>query len=353
MFVLKKRKSWIGTIVLLILIGLTFLAFFRGQDVGELVETMKNEDPVYITYAVLAVIAFLFGQGIIYRFMLSVLGQKTNLHKCVGYSFKGYFFCSVTPFQIGGPPAQIVLMSKDNVPMPVASMLVLIVATVYKVVLIILGFGIIIFGQWFIRDYFTTSSVVMMGVGLFMTCGFCWILYMFMFHPRLAKKAIFKFFRWMERRGFMKHKDGREEGIEMGMSRYTQTADFFKSHKGTMVILFLLTVLQRLCLFSVTYFVYRAFGLQGESFTKIVILQATVSLCVDMLPIPGGVGISEALFANLFSTVFPAAFLLPALVLSRGISYYVQLLLCAGYIFIARYAFAGRRRKAEENAEQT
>ena len=335
------------------LILLTFLAILRGQNVGELLDAMNHANPVYILCGILAVVAFLVGQGVIFRFMLHVLNQRTNFHKCIGYSFKGYFFSSVTPFQIGGPPAQILYMKKDNVPVPVASMLVLIVATVYKVVLIIVGFGLIIFGQGFMKQYYTTSTYVFMGVGLFLTCGFCWILYMFMFHPKFAKKAIFKFFRWMERVHLMKHKPGREEGIEMGMSRYTQTADFFRSHKGTIVVLFLLTALQRFCLFSVTYFVYRAMGLQGESVWKIVLLQSVVSLCVDMLPIPGGVGISEALFANLFSTIFTAATLMPGLALSRGISYYGQLLLCAGYLFISKYAFAGRRRKAEENAKQT
>lgn len=344
---MKNRRNRISMLVLLILVVLTLIAFLRGQNIGELIDYMQHADPFYILMAVACVVVFLFGQGFIFRYLLGILKQNTTLGKCIGYSFKGYFFCSVTPFAIGGPPVQIYYMKKDNVPVPVASMLVLIVATIYKLVLILLGVGLIFFGQAFIREYLS-SAVVMMGIGLFLTAGFCFILFMFMFHPRLAKKAIFKFFRWMERRHLMKHKDGREEKIEEGMSKYTQTADFLKSHGISIVVVVILTILQRICLLSVTYCVYRAFGFYGASMVTIVIIQGVISLSVDMLPIPGGVGVSEAMIMKLFQPFFTTAMILPAMVLSRGISYYGQLFICAAYVFISRFAFARRRRRMED-----
>ena len=339
-----KKKNLASVIVMLTLIALTLIALFRGQNISDIWAAMKTANPAYILLAVAAVMAFLFGQGFIFRFMFAILKQTTTLIKCISYSFKGYFFCSVTPFAIGGPPAQILYMVRDNLPAPIASMVVLIVATIYKLVLIIIGFGLIIFGQPFIAAYLS-SAVVLMGIGLFLACGFCFILFMFMFHPRLAKKAIFKFFRWLERKHLMKHKDGREEAIEVNMARYTQTAAFLKKHLGSMIIMVLLTFLQRFCLFFVTYCVYRAFGLSGTPLMRIILMQATISICVDMLPIPGGVGVTEALFGKVFSSVFSQATMLPALTLSRGISYYVQLLFCAAFTFITKYAFKGKHEK--------
>ena len=61
-----------------------------------------------------------------------------------------------------------------------------------------------------------------------------------------------------------------------------------------------------------------------------VMLQAVVSVSVDMLPLPGGMGISENLFLIIFKTIFAGSLLLPAMVLSRGIAFYVQLLFSAG-----------------------
>lgn len=345
-----SRKKLASVIFLLALIVLTLVALFNGTDLDSLVSAMEKADPGYIVLAVVCVIAFLIGQGVIFRYVFAILGQKSDISKCIGYSFKGYFFCSVTPFAIGGPPAQIVYMSKDNIPVSVSSMVVFLVATVYKFVLVIVGVALIIFGQDFLAKYFGTA-IVWFGIGMFLTCGFCFILFMFMFRPRLAKKAIFKFLRWLERRHFMKHKYGREESIEAGMSKYTQTADFLRTHPSAMIVMFILTFIQRFCMFAVTYCVYRAFGFHEESVFTIVLLQACVSICVDMLPIPGGVGVSEALFTTLFSHIFTSAMLLPALALSRGLSYYAQLLLCAAVVFITQYAFKARRQRI--NAEQT
>ena len=45
--------------------------------------------------------------------------------------------------------------------------------------------------------------------------------------------------------------------------------------------------------FTATWFVYKAFGLSGQSAWLIILLQSTISVSVDMLPLPGGMGISE------------------------------------------------------------
>ncbi len=57
-----------------------------------------------------------------------------------------------------------------------------------------------------------------------------------------------------------------------------------------------------------------------------MLLQAVISVSVDMLPLPGGMGISETLFLKIFRPVFGSTLLLPAMVLSRGLGYYGELL---------------------------
>jgi hypothetical protein len=58
-------------------------------------------------------------------------------------------------------------------------------------------------------------------------------------------------------------------------------------------------------------------------------LQAMISVAVDMLPLPGGMGISENLFLEVFQPIFGEAFLLPGMVVSRGLAYYTQLVISA------------------------
>ena len=54
-----------------------------------------------------------------------------------------------------------------------------------------------------------------------------------------------------------------------------------------------------------------------------------------MLPLPGGMGISETLFLNIFVPVFGSC-LLPGMVLSRGLGYYGELLISAFFTVVAQ-----------------
>ena len=85
------------------------------------------------------------------------------------------------------------------------------------------------------------------------------------------------------------------------MEVYQNTAVYLGTHKMVLVNVLAITFAQRFALFAATWFVYRAFHLSGISFITIVLLQAVISVSVDMLPLPGGMGISETLFLK-----FPA-----------------------------------------------
>ena len=102
--------------------------------------------------------------------------------------------------------------------------------------------------------------------------------------------------------------------------------------------------MQRFALFAVTWTVYLAFGLSGTPVWDVVLLQAVISVSVDMLPLPGGMGISEALFLNIFRPVFQPV-LLPAMILSRGLGYYSQLLISAFFTVIAQIYYSRKGQK--------
>ena len=99
----------------------------------------------------------------------------------------------------------------------------------------------------------------------------------------------------------MKHKEERLEKLDASMDTYRGTAVYLKEHMGVIVVVFGITFVQRMALFAATWFVYRAFGLSGTSFFDILFLQAVIAVAVDMLPLPGGMGISETFIFEYFS----------------------------------------------------
>lgn len=347
----RNKKTVATLIFMLALFLLTLTAVFRGQDLGDVIAALKEADFRYITAAVICVLIFLFIQGICIWLSLKALRQKTNLFHCTLYSFTGYFYCCITPFQMGGPPMQIYYMHKEKIPVPVSSVLLLIIAWMYKLVLVIVGALVLIFGAKYTLGPLWKIMPVY-GIGMLFTVAFCAFLGLMIFHPNLARRFLKKLISLLERAHLMHYKEDRTRKLDAAMDKYKETASIFWDHKILMVVILILSIVQRFVLFTATYFVYRALGLYGTGWFQIVIFQAIIPLCVDMLPIPGGIGLSEWLFMDIFVGIFVGDTLIPGLVLSRGISYYVQLIICAAVAVITHLYFRRYARKMREKDEQ-
>ena len=336
-------------IFLAAILALTFVGLLRGESIPDLLRSMRDADIRYLLMAVLCVLLFLIGQAVVIFLMLRALHIRSSFWKCMMFSFTGYFFCNITPFQSGGPPAQIISMRREGIPVPIASIVILVMTFLFKLVLVVLGILYLIFGQGLIRTYLH-DVLPIFGIGLFLTIGFSFLLAMFTFYTPLSSQAAMIFLDWLEEKHIFKHKEGRRESWIAFMDRYGQTAGFFGNHKVLLIVLFAVTVIQRFMLFFVTYFVYRAFGLEGTSCMTIALLQSAISIAADMLPLPGGAGASEAVFVKVFKPVFGPAKILPGMLLSRGISYYVQLIFCGIMTLIAKFTM-GKENGREGAAE--
>ena len=76
-----------------------------------------------------------------------------------------------------------------------------------------------------------------------------------------------------------------------------------------------------------------------------ILLQAMISVAVDMLPLPGGMGISETLFLSIFEPIFGVELVLPGMIVCRGISYYTQLVISGVMTGVAQFVFREKMRK--------
>lgn len=236
---------------------------------------------------------------------------------------------------------QIYYMKKEKIPIPVATVILMVVTITYKLVLVIIGLGILIFCRGFLHRYLEEIlPIYYLGLMLNVFCvGFMTVL---VFHPVLAEKILVKGMEWLERLHLMKQKESRRKKLLESMEVYRETAAYLKDHKRVIFHVILITFAQRMALFAVTWMVYLAFGMSGTSMWDVVLLQAVISVSVDMLPLPGGMGISESLFLKIFAPVFGSV-LLPAMVLSRGLGYYSQLLISALFTVVAQLYYTLRR----------
>jgi uncharacterized protein (TIRG00374 family) len=339
MHISRRKLFHIGFFAAVLI--LTFCSVLKGVSLSELADDMQRADKGFLLLAVGSVLMFLILQAVVIYVMLIAVGLRKSIGKCILFSFTGYFYCSITPFQSGGPPAQIVLMKKEGIPVAMSSIVILIMTFLFKAVLVAVGIWYLLFGWTFLGEYLS-GVIGWFCLGMVLTIGFTAFLAIFIFSPSFARRILlFLYDRFVEKGRLLKRFRGQQQRILSFVDRYKETASFFRTHRKQMGFLFGITFFQRFFYFLTTYFVYRAFGLDVASFVVITLLQACISISVDLLPLPGGTGITEALFLKIFQPLFGAALVLPGMMLARGISYYVQLFFCAILTVAARF-FIGK-----------
>lgn len=332
---MKSRKKIIfNGVFLAVVFALTIYGVFHGEDLSSMMDAIHRADKRWLIPGIALVAFFIWGESIIIWYMMRSSGICLKKRTCFLFSSVGFFFSCITPSASGGQPMQIYYMKKEKISIPVSTVILMIVTITYKLVLVVIGVGIAIFGRGFLHKYLEgILPVFYLGLALNIFCvTFMTIL---VFHPLLAKAILVKGMKLLERLHLMKKKEGRLKKLEDSMDTYRNTAAYLKNNPFVIVKVIGITFIQRMALFAVTWFVYQAFGLHGTGFWEILFLQAVISVSVDMLPLPGGMGISETLFLNIFSPVF-GGLLLPGMVLSRGLGYYGELLISAAFTVVAQ-----------------
>ena len=342
---MENKKKFLFNIIFLILVfGGTLYGVFHGEDLGEIVNILKTVNPLWIMAAVVCVVIFIWGESIIIYYMMHTLGIKLKKRTCFLFSSVGFFFSCITPSATGGQPAQIYFMKKEKIPIPVSTLVLMIVTITYKLVLVAIGVLLTLFGQGFIHTYlYGVRHVFYLGTALNVFCvGAMLVL---VFHPELARKILVRGLVVLEKLHLMRHKSSRLEKLNASMDQYRATAVYLKEHVRVLIEVFAITVFQRFALFVGTWFVYRAFGLSEYSALVIALLQGSISVSVDMLPLPGGMGISEKLFSIIFLPIFGSQLLLPGMILSRGLGYYTELIISALFTIVANFTIGKKRVK--------
>lgn len=325
-----------NAVFFLALFGLTAYAVLKGKEISQLIRVMHSVRPVYYAAGFIFINLFVWCESyIIYRMLRVLQYQQVPKRNCIKYSYVGFFFSCITPSASGGQPAQLYYMNRDKVDVSVGAVILLIVTILYKFVLVFLGTLIFIFRHSLISKYIQGAAFFFyLGMALNVICVI--VMFLLVFQQTLASRMIIGLVKGLEKIHVLRRKEERIRKLEDSMMEYHKAAAVIQEHKKLIAGMFGVTLVQRLIHFSITYLIYRGLGLSALGIVDVVALQCVISIAVDMLPLPGGMGISEGLFLSIFRKIFTGGLLYPAMLLSRGISYYALLLISAVMTCVAQ-----------------
>lgn len=351
---MKKIVGYALNVLFIILIAyLTLHLLLKNTELEEIVSDLDKADKRWLALGGVFVFCFVAGESVIIKYMLRLFGDRTPFLRCLKYSFVGFFYSYITPSASGGQPAQMYYMKKDGIKLGYSTLIMLVIAIAYKAVLVVLGIIFYLFEHEFVVRS-VGEWMWLLIVGFVLNIAYIAGLVILFFKPRSARRFAIRVVFLLTKLHILGHKklEGAIKKINRICDNYTEGSQYIKTHLRTVWNIFLMTVVQRIFLFAVTWVVYKSYGLTGTSFIAIITLQTMIAITVEMLPLPGAAGITEACFMVMFEGVFGEALVTSGLLLSRGLSFYCLLIVGAVVTFIAHIIAMRRSAMKEPLAEK-
>lgn len=334
-------KSFLkNSIFFIALIGITFFILFKDNNIGDIVVEFRKADKIYIVIGILCTFIYVICEAINFRTILRFFSYKNSFLSILKYPFIGFFFSSITPSASGGQPMQIYYMAKDNIEVSHGSLAIFIEFASFQFITIILAIISFIFNFKIVLG-FSPIIIFLIVTGIIFNSLILLFILCVIFSKTFTEK-IASFIFWIGKKiKFIKVEHLKEKIYEQ-INEYQEGAVFIRQHKSVMIKVIFTTFIQVCALYSITFWVYKALGFTQASFIEVISLQSILYIAVSGIPLPGAVGASESSFLRIFKTIYPTTVLSSAMLLSRGISFYLFVLISGIVITITQIMISKR-----------
>lgn len=326
---MKRKGRMIRNFILFILlIIITFWVLFKDESISMIFEILGSIKPQYLLIGILCMLLYLACEAINIGRTLKALNEKSSFMKNFKYALIGFFFSSITPAASGGQPMQIYYMHKDQISVSNSTLALLINLSSMQIITISFAFISLSFNYQFLNKVL----IILFIIGISLNLSALALLLIGIFSKRMSKGLVniaikvMKFFK-------VKNVEEKTEKIENELTKYQESAVYIKNHKMVMVKVVLTTAVQFLLYYSISYWTYRALGLNESNILQMVTMQSILFATVSGIPSPGAVGVTEGAFTELFRTIYPEGMMSSAVLLNRGINFYLFVLI-SGIIVI-------------------
>lgn len=321
------KKQLINIAILVLLVGLTLYALQSAyQDLSwQALGTYFSQIPLgWIAAALSLMIGFVLFEGLALGSILSYLKNRRNPWQCFVYSAADIYYSGITPSASGGQPASAYYMVKDGVSVAVSSATLVFNILNYTLSLLLLGGATMIFFPS-VLGQFDLYSRVLIYIGLGIQVVFLVVFFMLMVSDRLILKVGGGLLSFLAKIRLLRKKEERLANFHKAVGEYKASFGLIKKSPFLFLKVLGMNLLQRICVILIPVCIFTGAG-QGN-FWELTALTALCLLGANSLPVPGAVGVTELLFLDAYTGLVERPEL--GLLLSRGISFYLCLILCA------------------------
>lgn len=344
MDVRDKRKILISFLLFLTLVAGIMLYIFKGYSISSFAESIRLAKKGYLLIGLGCIFIFIVCEAINIRRTLVAMGFSAGIAKCIKYGAAGYFFCGITPSATGGQPAQLCFMSKDRIPVSYGSLALLTEVTAYQIV------SIIFVAISFIaeRDYLLSLDrgvLIAICVGMGGNTLFILMLLALLFSNSFINVIEKNVIKLVKKFGKAEKTQKRIECITLRMMEYRNGSEYIRKNPKLLLRNLPVALIKLVALCSIPYFVLLSLGGLGGRWTQMLFIQSLLTASITVVPLPGGTGVGEVSFVLLFSSIFGKDLITAGMLISRGLGFYLGLVVSI-IILMATTTFEKARRRA-------
>ncbi len=345
--IMSNKKQWLFMLLFVLIAGMSILSIVMQMDdfsLPKFVDYIKKANFLWLATALLSMLGFIFFEGFALITLCRAMGYKSTLRQGYVYSASDIYFSALTPSATGGQPASAYFMIKDGMNGMLVTAILVANLCMYTLAIIVLGsFCFIMRFDYFLK--FSFASRVLILAGFAVQIALLIFFYMVLRREKLLHRMCNAVLRFLCKIKIMKKYDEKQAKLDAYMEKYRQHSDVIAGHSKALVWCFVFNLLQRASQIIVSTFVYMA--TTGKCFfeaIEVFFWQGYSVLGSNLIPIPGGMGISDHLmlegFENLMDKEMAANFEL----LSRSFSFYSCVIIC-GITFFVHYSIVKKREK--------
>lgn len=328
---LKFLKSYSNVIYLILLTSITALIIVTQVDTKLFIETIQQTKVGFLLLGILCIFIY----WILEAYMLSKLIRRENPSEKFSFAFTltiiGQYYNLLDPSSSGGQPLQLYEMSKKNYGLGAGTAVLVQKYALYQVTITFLAITATIFTITELHQSLIAAKWLIV-IGLTLNIAAVFFIFTLIFSPKAGKKILLSGGKLLLKLHILKNPEKYYKKVDHFVGEYKLAIKSFKSQKGETLRLFLVSVVQMVIFYSVTYWVYLSLGLNSTNALTIICLQAILYVAVAFIPTPGAAGGAEAGFLLIFGPIYGVVNAPIAMILWRIISFYFILIFGAVYL---------------------
>ena len=334
----QKKKKIINFVLLLVNLAIVASIFIYYSKTSGLVgfKELFSQNIEY-KFLIFALVACALAIVIETFRIFQLIGKSTGKYKFF-LSLKthmiGRYYDCITPFSAGGQPFQIFYLHKKGLPGDKATSIPLAKHFFSMFAFSIISIFVLV-SNIFVPFTNNPLILVIAILALIVNGGIVALILLLSISKRVGSIIVIKVLKLLNKMHIIKNYKKTFFKVARFVRNYQKSMKAYSKSVFTIIFQLALSVVSYVLIYSITYFIYLAFLplnssiIEEVSLLNVVACSVICDLCACIMPLPGGSGLAEISFDNLFKRLFNLKIFPWALLIWRILTFFIFILVGA------------------------